>query len=63
MLQALLADRFKLLVQKEPKQVAGYCVELGKGGSSLVLKTNGHLARAARSARTVRSPLKCSGEE
>jgi uncharacterized protein (TIGR03435 family) len=36
MLQALLADRFKLLVHKEPKQVAGYALELGKGGSKLI---------------------------
>lgn len=35
MLQALLADRFKLLVHKETKQVAGYALVLGKGGSKL----------------------------
>lgn len=35
MLQALLAGRFKLLVHKETKQVAGYALELGKGGSTL----------------------------
>jgi uncharacterized protein (TIGR03435 family) len=35
MLQALLAERFKLLVHKETKQVAGYALVLGKGGSKL----------------------------
>ena len=36
MLQALLADRFKLLVHKETKQVPGYALVLGKGGSNLI---------------------------
>jgi uncharacterized protein (TIGR03435 family) len=35
MLQALLADRFRLLVHKETKQVAAYWLALGKGGSKL----------------------------
>ncbi len=35
MLQALLADRFKLVVHKETKLVAGYALVLAKGGSKL----------------------------
>jgi uncharacterized protein (TIGR03435 family) len=35
MLQALLADRFKLVIHRETKQVAGYALVLGKGGSKL----------------------------
>jgi uncharacterized protein (TIGR03435 family) len=35
MLQSLLADRFKLAVHKETKQVAGYALTLGKTGSKL----------------------------
>jgi uncharacterized protein (TIGR03435 family) len=35
MLQSLLADRFKLVVHKETKQVAGYALVPGKGGARL----------------------------
>jgi uncharacterized protein (TIGR03435 family) len=35
MLQTLLAERFKLVVHRETKQVSGYTLVLGKGGSKL----------------------------
>ena len=35
MLQSLLADRFKLIVHKETKQVDGYALVPGKGGAKL----------------------------
>lgn len=39
MLQGLLADRFKLVVHKETKQVSAYALTVGKGGSKLTPAT------------------------
>ena len=39
MLQSLLAEHFKLVVHTETRQVAGYALVLGKGGSKLTHST------------------------
>jgi uncharacterized protein (TIGR03435 family) len=61
MLQALLADRFKLVVHKETKQVAGYARCREKADRSLFTRlptTNARLVCAASRAQPGRFPIR-----